>query len=158
MNGVQGWYEENATIANPAAANYGVYAASQTLPLSDPLTGSGTGNVRVAYASHDGKYVYTDLYKVTVGGAVKWYRNGDKITLTGGSHYSTTGLTTDFTNEPIPAGGLTVSSALSLSLIHISRKAGYKVLSRTDDASISALVAQMKAEGQDRKFKKNERS
>ncbi|MEI3362526.1 MAG: S-layer homology domain-containing protein [Oscillospiraceae bacterium] len=113
VNGVQGWYEENATIANPAAANYGVYAASQTLPLSDPLTGSGTGNVRVAYASHDGKYVYTDLYKVTVGGAAKWYRNGDKITLTGGSHYSTTGLTTDFTNEPIPAGGLTVSSALS---------------------------------------------
>ena len=113
VNGVQGWYEENATIANPGTASYGVYSSAQTLPLSDPLTGTGTGNVTVAYATHDGQYVYTDLYKVTVGGTAKWYRNGDKITLTGGSHYSTTGLTTNFTNEPIPAGGLTVSSALS---------------------------------------------
>ncbi len=118
VDGVSGWYEEGKTIANDTAATWAVYTSAQTLPVADS-TGSpagassnGTGNVTVAFANHNNKYLYTDLYKVTVDSTAKWYQGGMKITGLKGSVYNLTGTATDPMTVLSAGGELTVTPEL----------------------------------------------
>lgn len=120
VDGVAGWYEEGKTIANDTAATFAAYSSAKTLPLNDSSNApdstdrvdTGTGNVTVDFSKHNGSYLYTDLYKVTVDSTAKWYQSGDEIKGLKGSVYNLTGNATDPMTALSADGKLTVTPEL----------------------------------------------
>ena len=157
VNGVADWYEEDTVISNAAAATYAVYSQAKTLPLGDTSgapdstyrTATGTGNVTVDYATHNNRYIYTDLYRVAISGAGwKWYQDGARITGLKGSVYNTvdTGNTASQPVTAIPSNGIVVSSALSNKTIYpfwtvaVTGETTQYVKNGQDSAAFSSLA------------------
>jgi len=128
VNGAVGYYAEGATIT---ATNYILGATEAAVAPGVVVATPTTGSVTVAYTTHNGKFIRTDVKQFSVDSTANMcYRVGDMITgLTGNWYTADSGAT----YQPVTSAGVEVTATLGTTITSGYYKVTQKVASPGPD-------------------------